>query len=159
MSSGWGTGNTPIVLDCSWSCGEQEAPHRSCSIVPAGQEESLHLLQLSVPPSPPFVLGQPWLCASLQVRTSKCSRAHHCSTSLMSVIDSPSIPASIFPQGIDQKKSQPRSKDKINGSQYSWNSAARGTFKVTWHQMSFAIYINGIMSGCLMNNTQVHSHL
>lgn len=123
----------PTVLACSWLCGEQEAPHRSCSIVPAGQEESLHLLQFSVPPSPPFVLGQPWLRASLQVRTTKCSLAHHCSTSLMSLIDSSSTPASIFPQGIDQKKSQPRSKDEINGSQDSWNSAAMGSFKVTWY--------------------------
>ncbi|TSK14815.1 hypothetical protein Baya_0798 [Bagarius yarrelli] len=31
----------------------------------------------------------------------------------------PLHPASIFPQGIDQKKSQPRSKDEINGSQES----------------------------------------
>ncbi|KAI4878927.1 hypothetical protein NFI96_002656 [Prochilodus magdalenae] len=33
------------------SCGEQEAPHRPGSTVPAGREESLHLLQRSVSPS------------------------------------------------------------------------------------------------------------
>lgn len=137
----------PIVLASSWSCGGQEVPYRSCSIVPAVQEESLHLLQLLVPPSPPFVLGQPWLCASLQVRTTKCSQAQHCSTSLMSVIDSPStqLQSSLRASIRKKKKSQPRSKDEINGSQNSWNSAARGNFKVTWHQMSFTIYINRII--------------
>ncbi|GAA6082643.1 uncharacterized [Tachysurus ichikawai] len=52
---------------------------------------------------------------------------------IIDVIDSPSTSASIFPQGIDQKKSQPRSKDEINGSQLSWNSAARGRFKHIQH--------------------------
>ncbi|KAL6475451.1 hypothetical protein MHYP_G00164910 [Metynnis hypsauchen] len=33
------------------SCGEQEAPHRPDSTVPAGREESLHLLQRLVSPS------------------------------------------------------------------------------------------------------------
>ncbi|KAL7869354.1 hypothetical protein AOLI_G00133420 [Acnodon oligacanthus] len=33
------------------SCGEQEAPHRPGSTVPAGREESLHLLQCLVSPS------------------------------------------------------------------------------------------------------------
>lgn len=150
----------PIVLDCSWLCGEQEAPHCSCSIIPAGQEESLHLLQLSVPPSPPFVLGQPWLRASLQVRTTKCNRAQHCSTSLMSVIDSPSTPASIFPQGIDQKK-----KINLDPKMRSMGARTHGILlqeavsKLHGTKCLLQFILMALSVSCLMNNIQAHGHL
>lgn len=110
----WGAGSTPPARHHSPSSQKGEP-------APA---TALNLAKLQSH-APPFVLGQQWPRAFLQVRTTRCCQSDHSGcTSLMSVIDGHFFPPTLSPlRALIKKKVQ----DEINESQDSQGILLQGS--------------------------------